>query len=55
MRDKEAIENERKNLIRNLEKQAKVVEKLTASERGLRDQLVRRSVRSFLDASLTLS
>ena len=41
MRDKEAIENERKNLIRNLEKQAKVVEKLMASERSLRDQLVR--------------
>lgn len=40
MRDKEAIENERKNLIRDLEKQAKVVEKLTASERSLRDQLV---------------
>lgn len=39
MRDKEAIENERKNLIRNLEKQAKVVEKLMASERTLRDQL----------------
>ena len=41
MRDKEAIENERKNLVRNLEKQAKVVEKLMASERSLRDQLVR--------------
>jgi len=41
MRDKEAIENERKNLIRNLEKQAKVVERLMASERSLRDQLVR--------------
>jgi len=39
MRDKEAIENERKNLVRNIEKQAKVVEKLMASERSLRNQL----------------
>ncbi|KAF9653827.1 BRE1-domain-containing protein [Thelephora ganbajun] len=39
MRGKEAIENERKNLIRNLEKQAKVVEKLMASESSLREQL----------------
>jgi len=44
MRDKEAIESERKNLVRNLEKQAKVVEKLRASEGSLRDQLVRRPV-----------
>ena len=43
MRDKEAIENERKILVRNLEKQTKVVEKLRASEGSLRDQLVRRS------------
>ena len=42
MRDKEAVENERKNLVRNLEKQTKVVEKLRASEGSLRDQLVRR-------------
>ena len=42
MRDKEAIENERKILVRNLEKQTKVVEKLRASEGSLRDQLVRR-------------
>ena len=41
MRDKEALENERKNLVRNLEKQTKVVEKLRASEACLRDQLVR--------------
>jgi E3 ubiquitin-protein ligase BRE1 len=41
MRDKEAIENERKNLLRNLEKQAKVVEKLMAAEQSMRDQLVR--------------
>jgi len=41
MRDKEAIESERKNLVRNLEKQAKVVERLMASEGSLRDQLVR--------------
>ena len=47
MRDKESIENERKNLIRNIEKQAKVVEKLMASERSLRDQLVCHSTRPF--------
>ncbi|KIM91914.1 hypothetical protein PILCRDRAFT_809908 [Piloderma croceum F 1598] len=35
MRDKEAIENERKNLSRNLEKQAKMIEKLQESEKGL--------------------
>ena len=45
MRDKEAIENERKNLVRNLEKQTKVVEKLRASEGSLRDQLVRSLIR----------
>ena len=42
MRDKEAIENERKNLVKSLEKQVKVVEKLRASEGSLREQLVRR-------------
>jgi len=35
MRDKEAIETERKNLSRNLEKQAKVLEKLQESEKSL--------------------
>ena len=44
MRDKEAIENERKNLVRNLEKQAKVVERLRASEGSLREQLVRHPI-----------
>jgi E3 ubiquitin-protein ligase BRE1 len=42
MRDKEAVENERKNLARNAEKQTKVIEKLTAVERSLQAQLVRR-------------
>lgn len=45
MRDKEAVENERKNLLRNLEKQAKVVEKLMAAEISLREQLVRHPTR----------
>lgn len=40
MRDKEAIENERKNLVRNLEKQSKVVEKLMAADHSMQDQLV---------------
>jgi len=35
MRDKEAIDTERKNLSRNLEKQAKVLEKLQESEKSL--------------------
>ncbi|KAI0930463.1 hypothetical protein AcW1_009141 [Taiwanofungus camphoratus] len=35
MRDKEAIENERKNISRNLEKQAKVVERLVETEKNL--------------------
>jgi hypothetical protein len=40
MRDKEAIDTERKNLSRNLEKQAKVIEKLAASEKNLLTQVV---------------
>lgn len=40
MRDKEAIETERKNISRNLEKQAKVVEKLSESEKNLSTQVV---------------
>lgn len=40
MRDKEAIETERKNLSRNLEKQAKVIEKLLESEKHLTQQVV---------------
>jgi E3 ubiquitin-protein ligase BRE1 len=40
MRDKEAIEAERKNIARNLEKQAKVVERLVESERSLTGQVV---------------
>ena len=43
MRDKEAIENERKNLLRNLEKQEKVVENVMAAEKSMRLQLVRRA------------
>jgi len=40
MRDKEAIETERKNISRNLEKQAKAVEKLVETERNLTCQVV---------------
>ena len=40
MRDKEAIETERKNLSRNLEKQAKVMEKLQESEKSFAVQVV---------------
>lgn len=41
MRDKEAVETERKNLARNLEKQAKAVERLMVSEKSLSAQVVR--------------
>jgi E3 ubiquitin-protein ligase BRE1 len=40
MRDKEAIEAERKNIARNLEKQAKVVERLVETEKNLTGQVV---------------
>ncbi|KAJ7045767.1 BRE1 E3 ubiquitin ligase-domain-containing protein [Mycena alexandri] len=40
MRDKEAIDNERKTLSRNLEKQGKVVERLVETERNLTGQVV---------------
>jgi hypothetical protein len=40
MRDKEAIDVERKNLSRNVEKQAKVLERLYDSERNLQNQIV---------------
>lgn len=45
MRDKEAIDVERKNLSRNVEKQTKVLERLYESERNLQSQIVR----SFLE------
>ena len=41
MRDKEAIDVERKNLSRNVEKQTKVLERLYESERNLQSQIVR--------------
>lgn len=43
MRDKEAIEIERKNVSRNLEKQAKLVERLQEYGKGLSLQIVRES------------
>jgi hypothetical protein len=45
MQDKEAIEAERKDISRNVEKQAKVIERLTDTERNLA-QVV--SICSFL-------
>lgn len=39
MRDKEAVEAERKNLARNAEKQAKLIDKLMDTERNLTNQL----------------
>jgi E3 ubiquitin-protein ligase BRE1 len=40
MRDKEAVEAERKNLARNAEKQAKLIDKLMETEENLTSQLV---------------
>ncbi|KAJ7772537.1 hypothetical protein DFH07DRAFT_734059 [Mycena maculata] len=40
MRDKEAIENERKNTTRNVEKQAKTIERLIETERNLSAQVM---------------
>ena len=40
MRDKEAVEAERKNLARNAEKQAKLIDRLMDTERNLTNQLV---------------
>lgn len=48
MRDKEAIETERKNIVRNLEKQAKAVERLVETERNLGAQVVDRQLPLFL-------
>lgn len=40
MRDKEAIDTERKNAVRNLEKQNKVMENLGKAEKGLSAMVV---------------
>jgi len=40
MRDKDAIENERKNLARTIEKQGKAVDRLTDVEKHYRNQMV---------------
>jgi E3 ubiquitin-protein ligase BRE1 len=40
MRDKESSDNERKNIARNVEKQAKAIERLTAVEKSLQNQVV---------------
>jgi E3 ubiquitin-protein ligase BRE1 len=40
MRDKEAVEAERKNLARNAEKQTKLIDRLMDTERNLTSQLV---------------
>lgn len=41
MRDRESVDLERKNAIRNLEKQGKVIERLADSEKTLQQQIVR--------------
>lgn len=51
MRDKEAIENERKNLARTLEKQGLVVDRATDLEKSLRMQLVNTYSFIFLGSS----
>jgi len=40
MRDKDAIENERKNLARTIEKQGKAVVRLTDVEKQYKNQMV---------------
>lgn len=40
MRDKDAIENERKNLVRTVEKQGKAVDRLTDAEKQYKNQIV---------------
>jgi E3 ubiquitin-protein ligase BRE1 len=40
MRDKEAIDNERKNLSRNVEKQGKTLDRFMDTERNLSAQVV---------------
>jgi len=40
MRDKDAIENERKNLARTVEKQGKAVDRLTDAEKQYKNQIV---------------
>lgn len=47
MRQKEAVEVERKVAIRNVEKQTKVLERMAESERNLTQQLVRSSPSSI--------
>ena len=54
MRDKEAIEAERKNLARNSEKQAKLIDRLMDTERNLTNQLVGYQLLSVLDVSSLL-
>lgn len=53
MRDKEAVENERKNLARIVEKQAKMVESLHTSETSSRARIVSCSFLFYLMSSLT--
>lgn len=48
MRDKEALENERKNLGRNGEKQSKLIEKVMEEKSNLHQQIVSPSL-DFID------
>lgn len=54
MRDRESVEIERKNAIRNLEKQAKVVERLADGEKNLQQQIVRSFPLHSTPPSLTI-
>src|SRR5882757_159853 len=54
MRDRESVDIERKNVIRNLEKQAKVIERLADSEKNLQQQIVRCFVRFGYPQYLTV-
>lgn len=54
MRDRESVEIERKTAIRNLEKQAKVVERLADGEKNLQQQIVRSFPLHSTPPSLTI-
>ena len=55
MRDKEALENERKNLTRNLEKQAKLVEALSQAEKNSLTRMVSNDLEHLIHATYTYS
>jgi hypothetical protein len=52
MRDKEAMDLERKNAARSIEKQAKVIERLVETERSLSAQVVSQPIVDLVDARI---